>query len=104
MDALYGRDFNVENLSKRTLHAIDDLFGPLSTETVAQAIHFARLGVITNRAGRNVFVTRRNLRERWTADATDRTLSIHGVDNGLYDIATLSRMDEALQARHGHGV
>jgi hypothetical protein len=90
MDALYGRDFNVENLSKRTLHAIDDLFGPLSTDTVAQAIHFARLGVITNRAGRNVFVTRRNLRERWTPKRP--TLSIHGVDNGLYDISTLARM------------
>ena len=90
MDALYGRDFNVENVSERTLAAIDDLFGPLSTDTVSQAIHFARLGVITNRTGRNVFVTRRNLIERWTRERP--TLSIHGVDNGLYDIATLARM------------
>jgi hypothetical protein len=92
MDALYGRDFNVENMSSRTLDAIDDLFGPLSTDTVAQAIHFARLGVITNRSGRNVFVTRRNLIERWTRERP--TLSIHGVDNGLYDIATLARMEK----------
>ena len=92
MDALYGRDFNVENMSARTLDAIDDLFGPLSTDTVAQAIHFARLGVITNRSGRNVFVTRRNLIERWTRERP--TLSIHGVDNGLYDIATLARMQK----------
>ena len=72
------------------LDAIDDLFGPLSTDTVSQAIHFARLGVLTNRAGRNVFVTRRNLIERWTRERP--TLSIHGEENGLYDIATLARM------------
>ena len=99
MDALYGRDFNVENVRPKVLDAIDDLFGPLSTETVAQAIHFARLGVVTNYAGRNVFVTRRNLIQRWKEVLPKdelqhhRTLSIHGEENGLYDIATLSRME-----------
>ena len=50
----------------------------------------------TNRAGRNVFVTRRNLRERWGGPNRDwhPTLSLHGVDNGLYDIATLARMEK----------
>ena len=91
MDALYGRDFNVDNMSPRVLDAIDDLFGPLSTDTVSQAIHFARLGVITNYAGRNVFATRRNLLERW--GTTRPTLSIHGEFNGLYDVATLARMN-----------
>ncbi|MEO8677042.1 MAG: hypothetical protein ABI569_15820, partial [Casimicrobiaceae bacterium] len=90
MDALYGRDFNVDNMSPRVLAAIDDLFGPLSTDTVSQAIHFARLRVITNYAGRNVFATRRNLLERW--GKTRPTLSIHGEFNGLYDVATLARM------------
>ena len=64
----------------------------MSTDTVAQVIHFARLDVITNSAGRNVFVTRRNLIERWRQDRP--TLSLHGVDNGLYDIATRARMDK----------
>ena len=91
MDALYGRDFNVENVSPGVLDAIDELFGPLSTDTVSQAIHFARLGVITNRAGRNVFVTRKNLLERWKRHPT---LSIHGTENGLYDVATLARMNK----------
>jgi len=90
MDALYGRDFNVENVHGRVLDAIDDLFGPLSTDTVSQAIHFARLGVLTNRAGRNVFVTRRNLLERWTRERP--TLSLHGKENGLYHVSTLARM------------
>jgi pimeloyl-ACP methyl ester carboxylesterase len=109
MDALYGRDFNVENVAPEVLNAIDDLFGPLSTDTVSQAIHFARLGVITNRAGRNVFVTRENLLERWkeeddpSGEQSKRknkekrghpTLSIHGTENGLYDVATLARMKD----------
>ena len=92
MDALYGRDFNVDNMHPRVLVAIDDLFGPLSTDTVSQAIHFARLGVITNYAGRNIFATRRNLLDRW--GKTRPTLSIHGEFNGLYDVATLARMSK----------
>jgi hypothetical protein len=95
MDALYGRDFNVENVSDRALDAIDDLFGPLSTDTVAQAIHFARLGVITNHAGRSVFATRRNLIERWKKAGP--TMSIHGVLNGLYDVSTLARMTKLFE-------
>ena len=99
MDALYGRDFNVKNVSGRVLDAIDDLFGPLSTDTVSQAIHFARLGVLTNRAGRNVFVTRRNLLERWTRARP--TLSLHGEKNGLYDISTLARMAKLFKTELG---
>ena len=99
MDALYGRDFNVDNMSPRVLAVIDDLFGPLSTDTVSQAIHFARLGVITNYAGRNVFATRRNLLERW--GKTRPTLSIHGQFNGLYDVSTLARMNKLFKTDLG---
>ena len=97
MDALYGRDFNLADeggtqlLNNRVLEYIDDLFGPLSIETVAQVIHFARSQVITNRAGRNEYVLPRNLITRWTFP----TACVQGADNGLSDIATLRR----LQAR-----
>jgi len=93
MDALYGRDFSLADkqgnalLDDAVLEHIDDLFGPLSIETVAQAIHFARTELITNRAGRNEYVLPRNMLERWTFP----TLSIHGVENGLSDVATLER-------------
>jgi pimeloyl-ACP methyl ester carboxylesterase len=93
MDALYGRDFSLVDgrgracLSDRVLEHIDDLFGPLSIDTVAQAIHFARNEVITSAAGRNDYVLPANVLERWTFP----TLSIHGVDNGLADVATLER-------------
>jgi cholesterol oxidase len=93
MDALYGRDFSLASrrgralLSDEVLEHIDDLFGPLSIDTVAQAIHFARCEVITNAAGRNEYVLPDNLLERWTFP----TLSIHGEENGLADVATLER-------------
>jgi hypothetical protein len=88
MDALYARDFDLVNIPRRVLKHIDDLFGPLSIETVSQGIHFARRKVITNRAGRNVYVSPRQLNDRWSFP----TLSIHGVDNGLADVATLGHM------------
>ena len=43
MDALYGRDFNVNNLPSKVLDYIDDHFGPLNIDTVSQAIHFAQV-------------------------------------------------------------
>jgi choline dehydrogenase-like flavoprotein len=102
MDALYGRDFNLADahgeqlLDDRVLEYIDDLFGPLSIETVSQAIHFARSQVITNRFGRNEYVLRRNL-ARWTFP----TLSIHGGENGLSDVATLARFQRTFAEEAG---
>jgi hypothetical protein len=93
MDALYGRDFSLADergrplLDDAVLEYIDDLFGPLSIETVAQAIHFARAEMITNSAGRNEYVLPKAIRDRWKFD----TLSIHGAENGLSDVATLHR-------------
>lgn len=90
MDALYGRDFSLCNVERAVLDRIDDFFGPLSTDTVSQAMHFARLKTITNSAGRNVYVSRERIRERWIFN----TMSLHGLDNGLSDPATLARMDD----------
>ena len=93
MDALYGRDFSVADkrgeplLDDAVLEYIDDLFGPLSIETVSQAIHFARSELVTNAEGRNVYVLPKSIRSNWKFD----TLSIHGDENGLSDVATLYR-------------
>jgi cholesterol oxidase len=85
MDALYARDFNAANLSEETRNAIDDLFGPINLDTVAQTIHFVRFNCITNQAGRGEFVTLDNLKARW---AGMPTFAIHGADNGLVDVST----------------
>ena len=65
MDALYGRDFNVNNLPAKVLDYIDDQFGPLSIDTVSQAIHFARFRTITNTRGFNDYVTPESLRAKF---------------------------------------
>lgn len=88
MDALYGRDFNVNNMPDAVLDNVDDHFGPLSIRTVTQTIHFARYSIITNAEGKNDYVSRTNLEDRWPFP----TLSVHGPANGLADIRTLDRM------------
>ena len=99
MDALYGRDFSLADrrgrplLADAVLEHIDDLFGPLSIETVSQAIHFARTELVTSHEGRNVFVLPARIADKWTFP----TMSIHGEDNGLADVATLHRFRSAFR-------
>lgn len=92
MDALYGRTFSLRNLSKDTLTAIDDFFGPLNLDTVAQVMHFASLRTITNRQGQNRFVSHQKLQKFWQFP----TLSLHGSENGLSDPATAARLERVL--------
>ncbi|MFY7907616.1 MAG: hypothetical protein ACOVO0_15895, partial [Burkholderiaceae bacterium] len=85
MDALYGRDFSVNQLSEPVRDAIDDLFGPINMDTVAQTIHFTRLGTATNQNGQGEFVTPDRLAMHWHDVPT---LALHGQDNGLVDVST----------------
>lgn len=100
MDALYGRTFRLDKLPPETLKRLDDFFGPISLSTLAQVIHLARHQTITNRSGRNPFVSAANLRRLWRFP----TMSIHGEDNGLADIATLERMRQLLPGLRIHAV
>jgi cholesterol oxidase len=95
MDALYGRDFDAANTRPETRVAIDDLFGPINLDTVAQTTHFARFCTITNQAGRGEFVTHGRLRARWRGIPT---LAVHGKDNGLADVDTQRLLERNLQA------
>jgi pimeloyl-ACP methyl ester carboxylesterase len=94
MDMLYGRDFSAANLDDSTLEAIDDLFGPMSIESVAQIIHFARFNAITNQGGRGEFVTGKRLHDRWGGI---KTLAIHGRENGLVDVSTQDLLSKAMR-------
>jgi choline dehydrogenase-like flavoprotein len=94
MDALYARDFSLRNISDDTLAALEDLFGPLNLDTVAQAVHFARYNRITNGAGRNCFVTVTRMQSRWP---TEKTMSIHGEENGLADVRTVTEMQRLMK-------
>ena len=93
MDALYGRDFNVKNMSYEMLRHINDHFGALSIKTVTQTMHFARYNTITDRTGYNRFVSRSTLiDENWDFPV----FSIHGRNNGLSDVTTVDRMRQIL--------
>ena len=92
MDALYGRDFNVNNVSSKMLDYIDDHFGPLSIETVSQAIHFAHFRTITNRRGFNDYVRPDRLRDQLRFPM----LHVHGRDNGLVSRQTPGHFQKVL--------
>ncbi|HEY6877865.1 MAG TPA: alpha/beta fold hydrolase [Polyangiales bacterium] len=100
MDALYGRDFSLNNLGDEVLDHIDDLFGPLSIETVSQGIHVARRRVLTDKEGVNRYVTYDRLRKRLKIPL----LSIHGEENGLIDVSTASYMQKVYDAIADDGV
>jgi choline dehydrogenase-like flavoprotein/pimeloyl-ACP methyl ester carboxylesterase len=93
MDALYARDFTVRNIREETLQEVDELFGPLNLDTVAQAIHFARKNAITDGSGLPFNASRSALKARWPRGGT---LSIHGVDNGLADAKSLEILQSAM--------
>ena len=93
MDALYSRTFSLGNLSNEVLDNFDDLFGPLSVDTVSQVIQFAHFNTVTDRTGLNCYVTPQRIRERFTFPL----MSIHGEHNGLVDVATLALMRNTLK-------
>jgi pimeloyl-ACP methyl ester carboxylesterase len=94
MDALYARDFSLANIDDATLEHIEDLFGPLNLDTVAQAIHFARQNTITDATGRPFDASGAALARRWPRGGT---LAIHGQDNGLVDARTVDAMRSQMQ-------
>lgn len=93
MDALYGRDFNVMNLTKKMLDYIDDHFGPLSIETVSQAVHFARVRAITTKDGFNEFIRPDRVRHAFTFPV----MHVHGRSNGLASNRTPERFRQVLE-------
>ncbi|NPC56320.1 alpha/beta fold hydrolase [Caenimonas soli] len=93
MDALYGRDFNVNNLPPKVLDYIDDHFGPMNVDTVSQAIHFARYRTITNCRGFNDYVTPESLREKFRFPI----LHVHGQQNGLVSDETPTHFGKVLK-------
>lgn len=104
MDALYGVTFKLDGMSDAVLAAIDDFFGPMNLQTVAQVIAFARYGVVTDRRGNGACMVPSRIAKVWqTEEPTHRTLCLHSTDNGLLDIATRRRMVDLLNDAHCGG-
>ncbi|MDQ0036692.1 choline dehydrogenase-like flavoprotein [Variovorax boronicumulans] len=93
MDALYGRDFSLNNVSDEMLDHIDDHFGPLSLQTVSQVIHFARFRSIANRQGFNEFLDPEKLRKNYDFPV----MCVHGEDNGLVSVQTLDHFMQVMK-------
>lgn len=81
MDLLYGRDFALKNVDQPVFDFIDDHFGPLNMDTVAQAVNFARSNEITDWRGASVYLD--DLSKSLALLQAFPVLSVHGQDNGL---------------------
>jgi hypothetical protein len=90
-------------MSDAVLGAIDDFFGPMNLQTVAQVIAFARFGVVTDRCGNGAGMVPSHIRQVWNKDRAHRILSLHSSDNGLLDIATRQRVVDLLNDAHCRG-
>ncbi|MFG6448739.1 alpha/beta fold hydrolase [Roseateles sp. BYS180W] len=81
MDMLYGRDFAIQNVDQAVFDFIDDHFGPLNMDTVAQAIHFAQRHEITDWQGASRYLDAQG--KSLALLQAFPVLSVHGQDNGL---------------------
>lgn len=91
MDALYGRDFNIQHLGPDVLTYIDDHFGPLSLDTLGQALHLARNKAVSDQHGRSMLTQQALERALLGMDAL---MSVHGQENGLSDIQGMHAFTE----------
>ena len=90
MDLLFGKTFELGNVSEKTLDRLDDFFGPINIETINQVSQFAKKRVLTTSSGQNVFLNKESLLTYWPF----ATLSIHTKSNGLVDVSTGARSKE----------
>lgn len=112
MDLLYGRDFAIANVDQPVFDFIDDHFGPLNMDTVAQAVHFARCHEITDWQGASIYLD--SLAKSLELLQRFPVLSLHGEDNGLcsaesgellkdhYEQAAPGRYSYRIIPGHGH--
>lgn len=111
MDLLYGRDFAIANVAPPVFDFIDDHFGPLNMDTVAQAINFARVNEITDWRGASLYLD--DMAKALAQLQAFPVLSLHGQDNGLCQAESGELLQDLYeqvapgryryQIIHGHG-
>ena len=112
MDLLYGRDFAIKNVDQPVFDFIDDHFGPLNMDTVAQAVHFARQHEISDWRGASLYLD--DMAKSLAQLQAFPVLSVHGQDNGLcqaesgeltadlYEQIAPGRYKHIVVPEHGH--
>ncbi len=85
MDALYGRTFELANMTDDVLDHIDHFFGPMNLSTLAEVLNYGRTRLVTRSDGS----LGRNQPDRIAEVYADiPVMSVHGLSNGMIDPAT----------------
>lgn len=93
-DAIYGQTMQIDNVAHDTLLALDALFGWVKTRTMAQTIHLARQGVLTNADGINEGLSSERVAERMAFPV----LLLHGERNAMFEVRGSRRSYELLKS------
>lgn len=80
-DAIFGQLFELENVNDDTLAQLDALLSWVRIPMLAQVIHFARHGMLMDARGRNRWLSKENLGERFDFPV----LLLHGRKNRVFD-------------------
>lgn len=83
MDMLYGRTFNLQQVSPEVLDHIDDFFGPMHLHTLTDVLPMAHNQAVSNREGHSLLD---DAALRAALSRLDRVHIVHGADNGLSDV------------------
>lgn len=89
---IYGRLFEHENLDERTLERLGDYLGHIRYRTYQQTIFYATMRRLTDRLGRNQFVTHDNIKAHFDFPVC----FIHGVENEVFHRNTSRRSFDLL--------
>ena len=96
LDALYGQLFDLSNMDEFTLSNLEDYFGTLNLNTLAQTILFSREGIITTRDGRNIFLSYDQLANNWIFP----TLCVHAKENKVFEFQTLHQAKNKIRHKN----
>lgn len=89
---IYGRLFEHANLGRRTLKHLGDTIGHVRYKTYQQTIFYATMRRLTDRFGKNVFVTPENIERYFRFPVC----FLHGARNEVFDARTSRRSFELL--------
>lgn len=84
---IYGRLFEHANLNHKTLDHLGDMIGHVRYETYQQTIFYATMRRLTDKYGKNVYVTP----EKIEANLAFPLCFLHGTENAVFDVRTSRR-------------
>lgn len=77
---VFGRLFEIDNISPRLRNGLGDLLGPTNLRTYQQILHAVLQNAVVDEFGRNIYLTERNLASFYRFPA----LFLHGTENDVF--------------------